>query len=86
MLRPVFRAPAALRAAGACRAAAAGPSPVGLSAWARAASTARFTKDHEYAFIDGKVATCGITNFAQIQLGDVVYVSIPDVGAKVKKG
>jgi glycine cleavage system H protein len=45
-----------------------------------------YTKDHEYARIEGKVATCGITNFAQEALGDVVYVSLPKVGATVKKG
>lgn len=45
-----------------------------------------FTKDHEYARVEGKVATCGITDFAQSQLGDVVYVSLPEVGATVKKG
>lgn len=44
------------------------------------------TKDHEYAKVDGKTATCGITNFAQSQLGDVVYVSLPEVGAAFKKG
>jgi glycine cleavage system H protein len=45
-----------------------------------------YTKEHEYARIEGKVATCGITNFAQEALGDVVYVSLPKVGATVKKG
>lgn len=52
----------------------------------RAASTIRFTKEHEYAKVDGKTATCGITDFAQTQLGDVVYVSLPEVGASFKKG
>lgn len=56
------------------------------SASFRAASTVRFTKDHEYAKLDGKVATCGISDFAQQALGDVVYVSLPEVGAKFKKG
>jgi hypothetical protein len=55
-------------------------------AGARAASTAFFTKEHEYARVDGKVATCGITHFAQSELGDVVYVSLPEVGATFKKG
>lgn len=45
-----------------------------------------FTKDHEYVKVDGKVGTCGITDFAQTQLGDVVYVSLPEVGATFKKG
>ncbi len=52
----------------------------------RAASTMRFTKDHEYVRIDGKTATCGITDFAQTQLGDVVFVSLPAVGTTFKKG
>jgi len=45
-----------------------------------------FTKDHEYANVTGAVATCGITDFAQSQLGDVVYVSLPEIGTVVKKG
>ena len=45
-----------------------------------------FTEQHEYAHVSGTVATCGITDFAQSQLGDVVYVSLPEVGAIVKKG
>jgi hypothetical protein len=52
----------------------------------RAASTVRFTKDHEYVKLDGKAATCGITDFAQTQLGDVVFVSLPAVGTTFKKG
>jgi hypothetical protein len=53
---------------------------------ARLASTVRFTKDHEYVSVEGATGTCGITDFAQTQLGDVVYVSLPEVGAKFKKG
>ena len=45
-----------------------------------------FTKDHEYARVEGKVATIGITDFAQTQLGDVVYVTLPSVGESFKKG
>ena len=52
----------------------------------RAASTTYFSKDHEYARVDGGVATIGITDFAQTQLGDVVYVSLPAVGDSFKKG
>ena len=52
----------------------------------RWASTSFFTKDHEYAKVAGKTVTCGITDFAQVALGDVVYVSLPSVGATVKKG
>ena len=46
----------------------------------------RFTKEHEYARVEAGVATCGITDFAQSALGDVVFVSLPAVGAAVKKG
>jgi glycine cleavage system H protein len=40
-----------------------------------------FTKDHEWVRLDGDTATVGITDFAQKQLGDVVYVELPTVGA-----
>jgi glycine cleavage system H protein len=46
----------------------------------------KYTKDHEWARIKGKVATVGITHFAQEQLGDVVYVELPKVGTKVEAG
>ena len=46
----------------------------------------RFTKDHEWISLDGGVATVGITNFAQTQLGDVVYVELPEPGAHVEAG
>lgn len=49
-------------------------------------ASVRFTKEHEYAKLDGKVATCGITNHAQTSLGDVVFVSLPEVGKVAKKG
>jgi hypothetical protein len=52
----------------------------------RAASTVRFTKDHEYVRVEGGVATCGITDFAQKALGDVVFVALPNVGDKFKQG
>ena len=46
----------------------------------------RYTREHEWARRrDGKVVV-GITDFAQDQLGDVVYVELPDVGDQVKKG
>lgn len=45
-----------------------------------------FSKDHEYLIVDGDVATVGITDFAQQQLGDVVFVDLPAVGRKVTKG
>jgi glycine cleavage system H protein len=46
----------------------------------------KFTMDHEWVRLDGKVATVGITNFAQDKLGDLVFVELPSVGTKFKKG
>jgi len=46
----------------------------------------RFTKDHEYVRVEGAVATVGISDYAQQQLGDVVFVELPTVGAKLDKG
>jgi len=46
----------------------------------------RFTKDHEWVRLDGDVATVGITAYAAEQLGDVVFVEVPDVGKAVKAG
>jgi glycine cleavage system H protein len=46
----------------------------------------KYTKDHEWMRLSGKTATVGITAHAQEQLGDVVYVELPKVGATVKKG
>lgn len=45
-----------------------------------------FTKDHEWLSVDGDTATVGITDFAQAQLGDVVYVELPEAGKTVTKG
>ena len=45
-----------------------------------------FTKDHEWLKVDGETATVGITTYAAEQLGDVVYVELPEVGRTVKKG
>ena len=45
----------------------------------------KFTQDHEWLNIDGDVATVGITDHAQSQLGDLVYVELPKVGRAVKK-
>lgn len=45
----------------------------------------KYTADHEWLRIDGDVATVGITNYAQEQLGDVVFVELPKIGRKVKK-
>jgi glycine cleavage system H protein len=49
-------------------------------------STLRFTKDHEYLRLDGEYATIGISDYAQQQLGDIVFVDLPKVGNKVAKG
>jgi glycine cleavage system H protein len=46
----------------------------------------RYTKDHEWARLEGDVATCGISIYAAEQLGDVVYVELPEVGRVVKQG
>jgi glycine cleavage system H protein len=46
----------------------------------------KYTHDHEWARIEGNVATVGITQYAQESLGDVVYVELPKVGAEVKQG
>lgn len=49
-------------------------------------SATRFTKDHEWVRQEGDVAAIGITDFAQEQLGDVVYVELPEVGRQLKQG
>ena len=46
----------------------------------------KFSKDHEWVSVAGDVATIGITNHAQEQLGDVVFVELPAIGKKVSKG
>ncbi len=46
----------------------------------------KFTEDHEWLLIEGNIGTMGITEFAQGELGDIVYVDIPDASAEVKKG
>jgi glycine cleavage system H protein len=48
--------------------------------------TLRFTKDHEWIRQDGDTAVIGITDYAQQQLGDIVYVELPVVGATVEAG
>ena len=48
--------------------------------------TLRFTKDHEWIRAEGDVATVGISNYAQEQLGDVVYVELPAVGDTLSRG
>ncbi len=46
----------------------------------------RFTDEHEWLKLDGDVATVGITDYAATQLGDLVFVELPKIGAKLKKG
>ena len=49
-------------------------------------SDLRFSEEHEWVSVDGDVATVGISNFAQEQLGDVVFVELPDIGRTVSRG
>lgn len=49
-------------------------------------ASVKYTEEHEWIRLDGDVATIGITNYAQEQLGDVVFVEVPQVGRKVDKG
>ena len=46
----------------------------------------KYTKDHEWALVEGNVATIGITHHAQDALGEVVFVELPSVGKALKKG
>jgi glycine cleavage system H protein len=48
-------------------------------------TTTLYTSDHEWLAIDGDVATVGITDYAQSQLGDVVFVELPKAGRTLKK-
>ena len=45
----------------------------------------KYTKDHEWVLIEGNIATIGITDFAQKELGDIVYVDIPSKGKTIAK-
>jgi glycine cleavage system H protein len=49
-------------------------------------ASARYTKDHEWIRLEGEEGIVGITNYAQSQLGDVVYVELPEIGKKLTKG
>lgn len=46
----------------------------------------KFTKTHEWVKIDGDIGTVGVTNYAQNQLGDIVYVELPELNRHVKQG
>ena len=49
-------------------------------------SDVRYTKEHEWARLDGDLATVGISDYAQEQLGELVFVELPDIGRKVNRG
>lgn len=49
-------------------------------------SDLRYSKEHEWVKADGGKAVIGITDFAQSELGDIVYVELPEVGAEIKSG
>jgi glycine cleavage system H protein len=49
-------------------------------------ATLRFTKDHEWIRVDGGIGTVGITAHAQEQLGDIVFVEVPEIGRKATQG
>lgn len=49
-------------------------------------SDVRYTKEHEWVRLDGDLATVGISDYAQQQLGDVVFVELPEVGRQVSQG
>ncbi len=46
----------------------------------------RFTEDHEWVRIEGNMGTVGITTYAQKELGDIVYIELPEIGTEVEKG
>ena len=49
-------------------------------------SIVRYTKDHEWVRQDGDAVVIGITDYAQSQLGDVVYVELPEIGRRIEQG
>jgi glycine cleavage system H protein len=49
-------------------------------------SIVRYTKDHEWVRQDGDAVVVGITDYAQSQLGDVVYVELPEIGRRIEQG
>ena len=48
--------------------------------------TTRYTEDHEYIRVEGTTGIVGISHYAQDQLGDIVFVELPSIGQKLKKG
>ena len=49
-------------------------------------SDTRYSEDHEWIRVEGEVATVGITDYAQEQLGDIVFVELPDAGRSLEQG
>ena len=49
-------------------------------------ASTRYTKDHEWVRLDGDTGIIGISNYAQAQLGDIVYVELPAIGKSIAKG
>lgn len=49
-------------------------------------STVKYTRDHEWVRVEGDVAVVGITDYAQTQLGDVVYIELPEAGRRIEQG
>ena len=49
-------------------------------------SALKFTKDHEWVRLEGDIAVIGITDFAQQQLGDIVFIELPEVGKALQQG
>ncbi len=48
--------------------------------------TVKYTRDHEWVRVEGDIGTVGVTDFAQQQLGDVVFVELPEVGRTLERG
>jgi glycine cleavage system H protein len=46
----------------------------------------KYTDEHEWISMDGEIGTVGISEYAQVQLGDVVFVEVPEIGTDYKKG
>jgi len=46
----------------------------------------KYSKEHEWVFLENKVATVGITNHAQESLGDIVFIELPEIGKSIKIG
>jgi len=49
-------------------------------------SEAKYTKEHEWIVLEGGIATVGITDFAQEQLGDIVFIELPESGQEIRQG